>query len=482
MRSPGRLLFLSLILAVLLTACPQVSSQVDLAFHFSSIQTAVEISSPRMAHVTRSAAIVVDSGNLSYLDWGLWYQGRTVTVTRASDPSGDIGFIYPTPGSESNQPNLRVLFRNPILQGQQYSFSYEYDVSSSQDQLGWSETFDVSTVRVESLSVKIILPAGYHVTGVQPTDAQVGTEEGRAQVIWGGLNLSGQNSVGVTIGFDSSPGSTLASFNLSSILSYAGVIVAVASLALYGATRIRGAGKQRKEPEVILETKAREAALRAAREVVPTGLPSLDYLLNGGLPSKSASLLSSPACDERDVIIRRFLEAGTGSGGYCVYVGKDTSKVEDLLERFSNLRVLVVGGGENRERVRNTSKIENLTAVNIDLTSVLQGFREETGSKRLCVDITDDLLLVHKPPMARKWLSQLIQRAKDLGYTVLAVVNSQMHTQADLQAIIDLFDGHIEMIEREIEDTPKRAIRIRKMLRWKFLDTEALLDRDRIVQ
>jgi KaiC/GvpD/RAD55 family RecA-like ATPase len=72
-------------------------------------------------------------------------------------------------------------------------------------------------------------------------------------------------------------------------------------------------------------------------------------------------------------------------------------------------------------------------------------------------------------------------KTKNFGFTVLATLNSQIHSPSNLQAVIELFDGHIEIIERDIDDTPKRIIRVRKMQRRKFLETEAVLSRDRLI-
>jgi hypothetical protein len=42
-----------------------------------------------------------------------------------------------------------------------------------------------------------------------------------------------------------------------------------------------------------------------------------------------------------------------------------------------------------------------------------------------------------------------------------------------------MFDGHVELSEREIEGNMKRVLHIRKMFQWSFLDTEAVLDREK---
>ena len=47
-----------------------------------------------------------------------------------------------------------------------------------------------------------------------------------------------------------------------------------------------------------------------AADLVPTGYTNLDEMLCGGLPPDFAVVLASPSCDERDLLIKSFLETG----------------------------------------------------------------------------------------------------------------------------------------------------------------------------
>jgi KaiC/GvpD/RAD55 family RecA-like ATPase len=452
-------------------------------FQFNSIEVTVDIVSPRLAHVTRQVSILFQSGNWTYLDWGLWYQGKTVAINKVFDNGGSLGFVYPAPGSPSDQPVLRILFPKAFMNGEVYNFTYAYNVSSDQDSFTWSETLDSSQILIQSLTVTIKLPIGYSPTGVQPASATSQEPDGRSYVTWTGTNLSGIPSVGLALGFNAE--STPSVYNPASLLPYAGAVAAFASLGLYGFRRFQASKKRRVEPEVVLESKAKELAAQAPRETVPTGLPVLDYLLKGGLPKASATLLTSPASDERENIIRRFLEAGAKMGGRNVYLTRDFSKVTDLLTSYPSSLSAVVTRSEDQAQklpnVRFSTKLENLTAINIDLMALLQGSSSEAAvdSKRLCIDVLDDMLLIHKSVVTRKWLTETLRRVKSLGFTVLATLNPQIHTPSDIQAILEMFDGHVELSEREIEGNMKRVLHIRKMFQWSFLDTEAVLDREK---
>lgn len=454
------------------------------SFYFSSIQIEVNIASARIAHVSRAISVHFSGGNWTYMDWGLWYEGKKVDMTNTFDENGKLGFIYPAPGSDPTHPVLRILFPRPIIGEQTYKFTYQYDVVSDQDSFAWSETLDTSQVSVQSLSVVIKLPGGYQPTGLQPSDAKQSEENGRPIVSWTGTNLSGNPNVGLTIGFgQQTPASN---FTFGDLPTYATIAAVLISLGLFGYSKMQGTRKRRRiEPAAVLEAKAREAATEAPREVAPSGLAVLDYLLNGGLPAGTATVLTSPACDERDAIIRKFLETGAKSGGSNIYLGKESAKVDDLLTfNTLGLSALLARTSEQelkQANVKVTEKLDNLSGINIDLMALLQAPRPEGGSKRLCIDVLDDLLLMHKGTMTRKWLSQLLSRVRVQGYTVLATLNTQMHSAADVQAIVDSFEGHIQLNESIIEGRPRIVLRVQKMSRWKFLDTEAVLDRNKIL-
>jgi len=61
---------------------------------------------------------------------------------------------------------------------------------------------------------------------------------------------------------------------------------------------------------------------------------------------------------------------------------------------------------------------------------------------------------------------------KSKGFTILAVIDPQMHPPEEKQAVLGLFDGQIDIYEK---DTPKgiaRFLRIRNMTGQKYLKDE----------
>jgi KaiC/GvpD/RAD55 family RecA-like ATPase len=471
--------FLVLIFSCVLLTCSAVLGQGETGFHFEAIRITVDIRSPIFAHVIRNVSISVDSSTLSFLDWGLWYDGKKVMITKAADTNQQLKFIYPVLGSDPQRPVLRIQFPHPIDKGESYNFIYEYDVSSNAPSFSWIETLDTSQVLIRSLAIRIQIPSGYHFTEITPSSATTSSNEGRLVASWLGTELYDQPLVGLTVGFTTESVDSLGS--LMQFLPYAVGVGGFILFGLYEYRRRRAGRVGHAEPEEILEGAIQELQ---TENVVSSGLPVLDYLLRGGLPRTSTTLITSPACDERDSVLRKYLEKGAKAGGRSIYVAKDISKIDDLIQAYgSNMMALVTTPAKGAEytSLRVTSKPENLTAISIDLKSALTDSQVTSKPKILCVDLLDDVLLLHGPTLTRKWLADVLMKTKNFGFTVLATLNSQIHSPSNLQAVIELFDGHIEIIERDIDDTPKRIIRVRKMQRRKFLETEAVLSRDRLI-
>jgi KaiC/GvpD/RAD55 family RecA-like ATPase len=222
---------------------------------------------------------------------------------------------------------------------------------------------------------------------------------------------------------------------------------------------------------------------------VKTGFKDLDNLLFGGLPRNSAVILTSISCDERDLLVKRFLEASAKEGNitFCAIV--DPEGVRSLAEEYKkNFHVLVCSStvDEDFEKLPNVLKatsIENLTEVNIALETFLRSLHEIKqleGGGRACLEILSDILLEHGAVQTRKWLSRLIPELRSRGFTTLAVVNPHMHTSEQLHAILDLFDGEISIYEKGENDLTK-YLRIRKMIRQRYLESELPLRKTRLM-
>ena len=75
----------------------------------------------------------------------------------------------------------------------------------------------------------------------------------------------------------------------------------------------------------------------------------------------------------------------------------------------------------------------------------------------------------------RFWLSALLPTLKAKGFTTLAVISPQMHPAEEIEAVLGLFEGEINIHEKETPNGTARFIKIKRMINQKYLKDETLL-------
>jgi KaiC/GvpD/RAD55 family RecA-like ATPase len=218
---------------------------------------------------------------------------------------------------------------------------------------------------------------------------------------------------------------------------------------------------------------------------VSTGYSDLDRLLLGGLPENYAVLLTSPPCDERDLLVERFLDAGLKEGQIAFFVTAKATGLRNLIGKYpSNFYLFVCNPQadtivESRPNAFKLTSVENLTDINIALTSAFRKLDElPRGPRRICLEMISDILLQHHAVQARRWLSALIPELKAKAFTALAIMDPEMHSPQEARAIQDLFEGEINVCERDSADGLRRYLRIRKMHNQRYSEKELLLRKE----
>lgn len=221
---------------------------------------------------------------------------------------------------------------------------------------------------------------------------------------------------------------------------------------------------------------------------IRTGFQDLDSLLFGGIPQNYAVVLTSSSCDEKDLLIKRYLEAGAEENEVTFCVTIDAASVRNLAEEFpANFHVLVCnpkadGTFEDLPNVHKVAGVENLTEVNIALESMLRDIAEPKGhGGRVCLEILSDVLLQHHAVQTRRWLSGLIPELRSRGFTTLAVLNPYMHASEELHAVLDLFEGEISIYEKESKDGLIKHLRVKRMYNQRYLESELPLRKTRLM-
>jgi tetratricopeptide (TPR) repeat protein len=220
-------------------------------------------------------------------------------------------------------------------------------------------------------------------------------------------------------------------------------------------------------------------------ELVSTGYADLDKLLCGGIPSNSAVVLTSPSCNERDSLIKSFLKTGAERSEVTFYVTINPSVAKALAEEFQSNLYLFVCNPQADAIVKSLPNIfklkgvENLTDISIALTSAIHKLDPSLkGPRRICIGPVSDVLLQHQAVQTRRWLTGLISELRSEGFTTLAVMDPEMHPPQEVRAVLDLFEGQIDIYEKETEKGLGKFLKIKKMSSQKYLENELLLKKE----
>lgn len=234
------------------------------------------------------------------------------------------------------------------------------------------------------------------------------------------------------------------------------------------------------------------ASIQVSETVLPnrvkTGFKDLDNLLLGGIPERYTVALTSDNCDERDLLIKRYLEAGAAENNTTLYVTLDAVSVRSIAEDFaSGFHVLVCNPklDDTMESLPNVVKcggVENLTEMSIALESVFRRFdKSRNDCRRACLDIVSDVLLQHRAVQTRRWLTGLIPELRSRGFTTLAPLNPRMHAPEEMHAVLDIFEGEISIYEKKGQEDTLKYLRIKRMHNQRYLDGELPLRRTRLM-
>ncbi|MCJ7559601.1 hypothetical protein MUO79_03150, partial [Candidatus Bathyarchaeota archaeon] len=227
-------------------------------------------------------------------------------------------------------------------------------------------------------------------------------------------------------------------------------------------------------------------------EVLPgritTGFAELDTLLLGGIPENCAVVLASPSSDERALLIKRFLKAGAEAGETTFHLTTETGNAKTFAEKYqSNFYFFVCNPRadaivQNMPNVFKLKGIESLTEIDIAVTKAFRTLNPAAvGPKRACIEIVSDALLQHHAVTTRKWLSALLTDLKAKGFTTLAIIDPQMHPQEEARAIISLFDGEIEITQKENAKGLAKILKVKKLVNQRYLEDELALTREKLL-
>ena len=226
-------------------------------------------------------------------------------------------------------------------------------------------------------------------------------------------------------------------------------------------------------------------------EVLPgrisTGSEELDALLFGGMPEKYAVVLTSPSTAKKELLVKRYLGTGAPAGETTFHITAGTGNTKAFAEKYpSNFFLFVCNSQadsiiQSAPNVFKLEGVENLTEIDIALTKAFRTLKPSTtGPKRICIEVVSDVLLQHHVVNTRRWLNALLPTLKSKGFTILAVIDPQMHPPEELQSIVGIFDGEIRVVEKETPEGVRQTLRVRKLVNQRYLEKEIILTKEKI--
>jgi KaiC/GvpD/RAD55 family RecA-like ATPase/tetratricopeptide (TPR) repeat protein len=223
---------------------------------------------------------------------------------------------------------------------------------------------------------------------------------------------------------------------------------------------------------ITITAKPEEPKFKMLPGRLATGYMDLDRLLLGGIPENYAVVLTGSPCDEREMIVKNFLEAGVKKDQITFYVSTEADSLETLLDNPNFYLFLCNPKPKNKVpdlpnvyRLRGKTDLTNLS---ISLAKAYRNI-EPSKKKRICVEIVSDVLLDYGPRETRKWISELITDLALKGFTLLAIMDPSMHPTEQSNAVINLFDGEIELTQTGDPLECKKSIRIKKLRNKDFI-------------
>ncbi len=227
-----------------------------------------------------------------------------------------------------------------------------------------------------------------------------------------------------------------------------------------------------------------ELLVPSPKQTISTGYAELDAVLAGGLPTGRSILIESPPCDERDLLLRKIIASGLSMGGSVFFLSRDVGRIQDLASmyrhKFYAFTPQIDNVTANTGNIFRILGVQNLVELNISFMKAIEPLLEGNSIKVMIVDFLSDVLLEHKSLTTRKWLDEFIARHKTEGFTLIATLNPLITTKQETQTIVDLFDGIIEIYEKELRERARRFLTVKKMYGVRYVETELLLDKDKL--
>lgn len=196
---------------------------------------------------------------------------------------------------------------------------------------------------------------------------------------------------------------------------------------------------------------------------VPSGIPGLDELMNGGAKQGDATLATGPSGVGKTIFALRWLTQGLERGQHCMYVTfQDTA--DQLVSMAANF-----GWDLAEARASGTLSISYVPMGDLDLDVLATAVRSEVSevpTSRLVIDSLSELAFAaRESERFPAYMRSLVGLIRAAGSSLLSTSETAIHGLSgnSLEALLFLFDNVIDLRYIEQESQLARAVHIAKM-------------------
>ncbi len=189
----------------------------------------------------------------------------------------------------------------------------------------------------------------------------------------------------------------------------------------------------------------------APTSVISTGSIEWDDALKGGLPLRTSVALVGPSSQTTDNLEISFLRTNCDRGLWTVYcTTRERESVSVMLDQYPNFAVMVChsssdGMYQGKPRVFRTRLAPN--EITIARSEIEKLIGANPRPKAALLDIVSPLMLDKELKTVRFWLGDFLQKLKQKEFSVLAYIDTSLHTKDDIAIVADVFDGQIDLVE-----------------------------------
>jgi len=223
----------------------------------------------------------------------------------------------------------------------------------------------------------------------------------------------------------------------------------------------------------------------SSEPTISTGYRELDSMLEGGIPDGYAVVILSSSFDEKDLLLRRTIASSLKSGRPTFYLSNDIAKTRDLINKFSQnfyaLNPFADKITTDRVNLFKIPDVGDLSNLSISSNEIIESKATNEVSKMLVIDLLSDLLMRNKARTTRRWLTDFTAKRKANGFTILATLDPLTAPQEEIQMIIGVFDGIIEIYEKPLQERSRRFLVIKKMYGRSYSENELMLDKQSLL-